>query len=139
MSEGSAKMQDSWAGMVTFNISHFSCNSCTRCQMAKIGKPKGPKPSRKCSGPLDWNVLSDVQKFDPVFTISKSVTGGGADGSVLGVNGSVNTVSTKLILDSFRVKGEVVCVLGAADGKFMICAVVAGAMELNLPKTKATR
>ena len=87
--------------------------------MAKknIGTRKGPKTSRKCRVPLDWNVLSDVQKFNRVFAIYKSVTGGGADGSVVGVNGSVNGVSTKLILDSLRVKGDVVCDLGAADGK----------------------
>ena len=80
--------------------------------------------------PLDWNVLSDIQKFNRVFAIYKSVTGGGADGSVLGVNGSVNGVSTKLILDSLRVKGEVVCDMGAADGKFMVCAVIAGAQRV---------
>jgi hypothetical protein len=95
--------------------------------MPKIGKRK---TSRKCRVPLDWNVLSDVQKFNRVFAIYKSVTGGGADGSVLGVNGSVNGVSTKLILDSLRVKGEVVCDLGAADGKFMVCAVIAGAQRV---------
>lgn len=100
--------------------------------MAKknVGTRKGPKPSRKCRVPLDWNVLSDVQKFNRVFAIYKSVTGGGADGSVVGVNGSVNGVSTKLILDSLRVKGGVVCDLGAADGKFMVCAVIAGAQRV---------
>ncbi len=95
--------------------------------MAKIGKRK---TTRKCRVPLDWNVLSDVQKFNRVFAIYKSVMGGGADGSVLGVNGSVNGVSTKLIINSLRVKGEVVCDLGAADGKFMVCANIAGAQRV---------
>ncbi len=59
------------------------------------------------------------------------MTGGGADGSVRGVNGSVNGVSTKLILDSHRVRGEVFCDLGEADGKFMVCANTLGNPRTN--------
>jgi len=101
--------------------------SVTAARDRAMGRFKKRKTSRKCRVPLDWNVLSDVQKFNRVFAIYKSVTVGGADGSVRGVNGSVNGVSTKLILDSLRVRGEVVCDLGAADGKFMLCANIAGA------------
>jgi len=90
---------------------------------AKLSKVR-PKTSR------DWSTLSEVQRFNRVFAIFKSVTAGGADGSIKGVNGSVNAVSTKLILDSLRVNGGVVCDLGAADGKFMICAFLAGARQV---------
>lgn len=98
--------------------------------MAKKSIRKVPKTSQKRRVPLDWNVLSDVQKFNRVLAIYKSVTGGGADGSVVGVNGSVNAVSTKLLLDTLRVKGDVVCDLGAADGKFMVFAAIAGAQRV---------
>ena len=90
---------------------------------AKLSKVR-PKTSR------DWSTLSEVQRFNRVFAIFKSVTAGGADGSIKGVNGSINAVSTKLILDSLRVNGGVVCDLGAADGKFMICAFLAGARQV---------
>ena len=90
---------------------------------AKLSKVR-PKTSR------DWSTLSEVQRFNRVFAIFKSVTAGGADGSIKGVNGSINAGSTKLILDSLRVNGGVVCDLGAADGKFMICAFLAGARQV---------
>ena len=95
-----------------------------------MAKKKKTKTSRKCRAPVDWSTLSEVQRFNRVFAIFKSVTAGGADGSIKGVNGSINAVSTKLILDSLRVKGGVVCDLGAADGKFMICAFLAGARRV---------
>ncbi len=46
------------------------------------------------------------------------------------MNGSIHAVSTKLILDSLRVNGGVVCDLGAADGKFMVCSFLAGALRV---------
>jgi hypothetical protein len=95
-----------------------------------MAKKKKTKTSRKCWAPVYWSTLSEVQRFNRVFAIFKSVTAGGADGSIKGVNGSINAVSTKLILDSLRVKGGVVCDLGAADGKFMICAFLAGARRV---------
>ena len=54
--------------------------TAARDWMAKIGKRK---TSRKCRVPLDWNVLSDVQKFNRVFAIYKSVTGGWREGNSL--------------------------------------------------------
>jgi hypothetical protein len=65
----------------------------------------------------------------------KSVTAGRTDGSIMGVNGSINAVSKKLILesadlDSLGVNGNVVCDLGKADGKFMVCAFLAGAQRV---------
>ncbi len=91
------------------------------------------KTSRRCILPVDWNTLSNVQKYDRVLAVIKSVTAGGADGSIMGMNGSVNAVSTKLILDSHHslgVNGKVVCDLGAADGKFMVCAFLVGAQRV---------
>ena len=49
------------------------------------------------------------------------VTAGGADGGIMGVNGDINAVSTKLVLDSLGVYGKVVCDMGTAAGKFMVC------------------
>eukprot|EP00291_Cryptomonas_curvata_P018472 CAMPEP_0172157906 /NCGR_PEP_ID=MMETSP1050-20130122/4069_1 /TAXON_ID=233186 /ORGANISM="Cryptomonas curvata, Strain CCAP979/52" /LENGTH=202 /DNA_ID=CAMNT_0012827223 /DNA_START=11 /DNA_END=616 /DNA_ORIENTATION=- len=96
--------------------------------MAK--KSKGSIKSQNRRVAVDWNSLSQAQKFTRVFAIFKSITAGGADGSILGVNGSVNGVSTKLILDSLRVNGKVVCDIGAADGKFMVCSSLAGARQV---------
>ncbi len=91
---------------------------------------KSLKSSRKCRVAVDWNTLTDVEKFNRVLAIFKSVTAGGAYGSVRGVNGSINAASANLILDLLRVKGNVVGDLGAADGKFMVCALLAGAKRV---------
>jgi len=102
-----------------------------REKMAKrLKSRKCLKTARKSKVTVDWNTLTDVQKFNRVFAVFKSVTAGGADGGVRGVNGTVNGVSTKLIMDLLRVKGNVVCDVGAADGKFMVCAWLTGAQRV---------
>jgi hypothetical protein len=100
--------------------------------MAKKRRGRSLKTSRKCSVPVDWNSLSHVQNYNRVLSVLKSVTAGGADGSIIGVNGSINAVSTKLILDSLGVtwSRKVVCDLGAADGKYMVCACLGGAQRV---------
>jgi hypothetical protein len=95
--------------------------------MAKRGRQS---KVRKCRVAVDWNTLSPVQKFNRVLAIFKSVTGGGADGRIKGVNGSINARSTKLVLDILGVNGKVVCDIGAADGKFMVCTFLAGADQV---------
>jgi hypothetical protein len=102
-----------------------------REKMAKrLKSRKCLKTARKSKVAVDWNTLSPVQKFNRVLAIFKSVTGGGADGRIKGVNGSINARSTKLVLDILGVNGKVVCDIGAADGKFMVCTFLAGADQV---------
>lgn len=131
------------------NARQAICEEATKCrQIVSVLRPPGEseearekmakrlksrkclKTARKSKVAVDWNTLTDVQKFNRVFAVFKSVTAGGADGGVRGVNGTVNGVSTKLIMDLLRVKGNVVCDVGAADGKFMVCAWLAGAQRV---------
>ena len=104
--------------------------TAARESMAKRRNGRSLKTSRKRSVPVDWNTLTPVQKYNRVLRIYKQVTAGGADGGVKGVNGSINAVATQLVLDSLGVDGKVVCDIGAADGKFMVCAVLAGAQRV---------
>lgn len=102
---------------------------CTRI-MARRKNRRSLKTSRKRSVPVDWNTLTPVQKYNRVLRIYKQITAGGADGGIKGVNGSINAVATQLVLDSLGVNGKIVCDIGAADGKFMICAFLAGAQRV---------
>ncbi len=52
---------------------------------------------------------------------------GGADSGVIGVNGSVNSSSARAILHELDAKNRTILDFGAGDGKFLICAAVAGA------------
>ena len=71
--------------------------------MARRRSSNGSIKSQKRKVAVDWNCLSQAQKFARVFRVFKSISAGGADGSIIGVNGSVNGVSTKLILDILQV------------------------------------
>ena len=67
---------------------------------------------------VNWNSLSQAQKFTRVFRIFKSITAGGAHGSIVRVNGLVNGVSTKLILDILLVNVSEAGREGARSGRF---------------------
>ena len=98
--------------------------------MAKKRRGLSLKTSRKRSVPADWNTLSPVQKYNRVFRKFKFVTAGGGDGGFKGVNGSINAAATQLVMNSLGVYGKVVCDIGAADGKFMVFACLAGAQRV---------
>ena len=120
------KCRNCWAGAVT-----KPCVTAARdFKMARRRSSNGSIKSQKRKVAVDWNCLSQAQKFARVFRVFKSISAGGADGSIIGVNGSVNGVSTKLILDILQVDGKVVCDIGAADGKWMVCAALAGARQV---------
>ncbi len=115
--------------------------TAARRRMTRKGS-KSLKSPRKCRVAVRWNTLTDVEKFNRVLDIFKSVMAGGADGSVRGVKGSIDAASTNLILDLLRVKGNVVCDLGAADGSLwpVLCLLGhSGYLGLNLPKTRGAR
>ncbi len=62
-----------------------------------------------------------------IFRLFRSASGGGADSGVIGVNGSVNSSSARAILHELDAKNRTILDFGAGDGKFLICASVAGA------------
>ena len=54
----------------------------------------------------------------------RSVSLGGADGRLSGMNGSINAASTERVLRLLQ--ANVICDVGAAEGKFMMCAAISG-------------
>ena len=88
------------------------------------------KAPRKRSVPVDWNTLSPLQKFNRLFRTYKFVTGGGGEGGFKGVNGTINAVSAQLVMNILGVIDQVVCDIGAANGKFMLQASLAGAKRV---------
>jgi predicted RNA methylase len=62
-----------------------------------------------------------------IFRLFRSASAGGADSGVIGVNGSVNSSSARAILHELDAKNRTILDFGAGDGKFLICAAVAGA------------
>ena len=62
-----------------------------------------------------------------VFSIFKYMSGGGADNSLIGTNGSCNAASTITILHELGAEDRIVFDFGAGDAKFLICAAVSGA------------
>jgi hypothetical protein len=62
-----------------------------------------------------------------IFRLFRSASAGGADFGVIGVNGSVNSSSARAILHELDAKNRTILDFGAGDGKFLICASVAGA------------
>ena len=64
--------------------------------------------------------LSGVKKL----LFLRSVSLGGADGRLSGMNGSINAASTERVLRLLR--ANVICDVGAAEGKFMMCAAISG-------------
>ena len=58
--------------------------------------------------------------------VFESVTGG-ADGNVIGLNGSVNARSATNILNELEADGKIVFDFGAGEGRFLIAAICSGA------------
>ncbi len=59
--------------------------------MKTMGR-KRLKTARKSKVAVDWNTLTDVEKFSRAFAVFKPVTAGGTDGGARGVNSTVNGV-----------------------------------------------
>ncbi len=62
-----------------------------------------------------------------IFRLFWSASAGGADSGVIGVNGSVNSSSARAVLHELDAKNRILLDFGSEDGKFLICAAVAGA------------
>ncbi len=72
----------------------------------------------------------------------KKAGGGGADGHVVGLNGSINPRCVEIVLTWMEVNGKAVLDFGCASGKFLVCASVAGAhraIGVELPDNKAQK
>jgi hypothetical protein len=54
---------------------------------------------------------------------------GGADGNVIGLNGSVNARSATNILNELEADGKIVFDFGAGEGRFLIAAICSGARK----------
>ena len=58
--------------------------------------------------------------------VFSSVTNG-ADGKVIGLNGSVNATTAQNLLNELEAEGKVVFDFRAGEGRFLIAAICAGA------------
>jgi hypothetical protein len=62
-----------------------------------------------------------------IYALCKTVTGGGASGSVAGIGGSVNPFGMVLLFQAMRLRGRNFVDLGAGDGRVLVAAVACGA------------
>lgn len=113
----------------TFTMAELakSQRGCQNVAMAFAFFAVSPK-LRYMNGNHEWQALSELQRFGRVFTCFKSVTAGGADGRLAGINGSINAASTQRVLRLLR--ANAICDVGAADGKFMMCAAIGGVQRV---------
>ncbi len=81
--------------------------------------------------------MADVYKI--VYREFKRAGGGGADGSIVGVNGSVSARCVEVILQWMEVgDGKTVFDFGCGPGMFLVCCRMAGArgIGVELPDNK---
>ena len=93
--------------------------SCTR--LRPEGKGSGAKPRVvKDNDP-------DAQRIQRVYNVYKKLTGG-ADGGVMGVNGSLTSGKLTMVLKMAGVKGKHFIDMGAGDGRVILAAKLLGAI-----------
>jgi hypothetical protein len=61
----------------------------------------------------------------------RRVSGGGADGRVMGVNGSINPLAVFCMLMAMKVGGRTVFDFGCSEGRFLLAAALQGARKAN--------
>ena len=59
----------------------------------------------------------------------RRVSGGGADGRVMGVNGSINPLAVFGMLMAMKVEGRTVFDFGCSEGRFLLAAALQGARK----------
>ncbi len=66
---------------------------------------------------------------------------GGADGHVVGLNGSINPRCVEIVLTWMEVNGKAVLDFGCASGMFLVCCSLAGArgIGVELPDNKGQK
>jgi predicted RNA methylase len=83
-----------------------------------------------------------AEVFKVVYREFKKAGGGGADGHVVGLNGSINPRCVEIVLTWMEVNGKAVLDFGCASGEFLVCASLAGAhraIGVELPDNKAQK
>ena len=69
----------------------------------------------------------------------RRVSGGGADGRVMGVNGSINPLAVFGMLMAMKVEGRTVFDFGCSEGRFLLAAALQGARKaigVEFPENK---
>ncbi len=83
--------------------------------------------------------MADFYKV--VYCEFKKAGGGGADGHVVGLSGSINPRCVEIVLTWMEVNGEAVLDFGCASGMFLVCCSLAGArgIGVELPDNKGQK
>ena len=99
-------------------------------------------PQRKSGKSRSLVGLQEHAKFVRLYNFYRRVSGGGADGRVMGVNGSVNPRSVHSILCAMQVPGRTVFDFGCSEGRFLLSAALQGACKavgVELPENVGYR
>jgi hypothetical protein len=83
--------------------------------------------------------MAEVYKV--VYREFKSAGGGGVDGHVVGLNGSLNPRCVDIVLTWMQVNGKAVLDFGCTGGMFLVCCSLAGAcgIGVELPDNKGQK
>ncbi len=96
------------------------------------------KIANSADGPYSEEAtMAEVYKV--VYRQFKRAGGGGADGHVVGLNGSINPRCVEIVLTWMEVNGKAVLDFGCASGMFLVCCSLAGAARgigVELPDNK---
>jgi len=81
---------------------------------------------------IQWFLFLVLEMHRPVtrlYNLYRRLSGGGADGRVTGVNGSINPLAVLAVLMAMRVAGRTVFDFGCSEGRFLLSAALQGARK----------
>ena len=96
-----------------------SHNGSRMRRVTMAGRPKIKTGVESMQNPMNHRIAQYLRVFSSVTN--------GADGKVIGLNGSVNATSAEQILNQLEADGNVVLDFGAGEGRFLVAAICAGA------------
>ena len=77
-----------------------------------------------------------------LYKLYNRISAGGADGRVVGVNGSINPVAVYAMLIAMQADGRTVFDFGCSEGRFLFAAVLLGARKavgVEMPENRGYR
>ena len=77
-----------------------------------------------------------------LYRLYNRISAGGADGRVVGINGSINPVAVYAMLIAMQADGRTVFDFGCSEGRFLFAAVLLGARKavgVEMPENRGYR
>jgi hypothetical protein len=146
--------EKSTANATSFQKSHTPDRSDARLGVQKLGLlnaaalelkksqiKKISKPSHRITKTVMDDEADAVKKVGEIYRQYKKCSGG-ADGGVVGLNGSIRATCLVRMLHALQISGRDVLDFGAGDGRVLLAAVATGATKatgFELPDNSAHR